>query len=146
MISEHSAHSTPLPVGFRTWLWRYARLLLLISMHWHRQAIFESKADKLSSSVERRIRTQCLKHQITSRLNACWQIDWAIEDQTKNLNTKTPSYDQREFSPLIPTASWLAHLTLAIKVFAVVNFDALAQASDIRIERIQFVFLWWCHQ
>ena len=41
MISKHSAHSTSLPVGFRTWLWRYTSLLLLISMLWHRQAIFE---------------------------------------------------------------------------------------------------------
>ena len=32
-------------------------LLLLISMLWHRQAIFESKGDKLSSSAERRIRS-----------------------------------------------------------------------------------------
>ena len=40
MISEHSAHSTTLPVGFRTWLWRYTCLLLLISMLWHRQEIY----------------------------------------------------------------------------------------------------------
>ena len=33
-------------------------LLLLISMLWQRQAIFESKGDKLSSSAECRIRTQ----------------------------------------------------------------------------------------
>ena len=33
-------------------------LLLSISMPWHRQAIFESKGDKLSSSAECRIRTQ----------------------------------------------------------------------------------------
>ena len=33
-------------------------LLLLISMLWHRQAIFESKGDKLSSPAESRIRTQ----------------------------------------------------------------------------------------
>ena len=32
MISKHSAHSTSLPVGFRTWLWRYTYLLLLISI------------------------------------------------------------------------------------------------------------------
>ena len=55
MISEHSAHSTPLPVGFRTWLWRYTCWLLLISMLRHRQAIFVSKGDKLSSSAECRI-------------------------------------------------------------------------------------------
>ena len=57
MMSEHSAHLTSLPFGFRTWLWRYTCLLLLISMLWHRQAIFESKGDKLSSSAECRIRT-----------------------------------------------------------------------------------------
>ena len=56
MISEHLAYLTSLPVGFRTWLWRYA-CLLLITMLWHRQAIFESKEDKLSSSAECRIRT-----------------------------------------------------------------------------------------
>ena len=39
MISKHSVHSTSLPVGVRTWLWRYTCLLLLISMLWHRQAI-----------------------------------------------------------------------------------------------------------
>ena len=37
MISEHSAHLTPLSVDFRTWHWRYTYLLLLISMLWHRQ-------------------------------------------------------------------------------------------------------------
>ena len=56
-MSEHSAHLTSLPFGFRTWLWRYTCLLLLISMLWHRQAIFESKGDKLSSSAESRIRS-----------------------------------------------------------------------------------------
>ena len=73
MISEHSAHSTPQPFGIRTWLWRYTCLLLLISMLWHWQAIFESKGDKLSSSAEGRIRThQGLRYQIASRLNARW--------------------------------------------------------------------------
>ena len=117
MISEHSAHSTPQPFGIRTWLWRHTCLLLLISMLWHRQAIFESKGDKLSSSAEGRIRThQGLRHQIASRLNARWQTDWAIEDQAKYIHTY---------------------------IFVVVNFDALAQASDIQIERRQVVFLCW---
>ena len=56
MMSEHSAHLTSLPFGFRTWPWRYT-LLFLISMLWHRQAIFEYKGDKLSSSAECRTRT-----------------------------------------------------------------------------------------
>ena len=143
MISEHSAHSTPLPVGFRTWLWRYTCFLLLISMLWHGQAIFESKGDKLSSSAECRIRSQGLRHQIASKLNARWQTDWAIEDQAKNLNSTAHPYDQRAFSPLDPTTGWHSHLALAIYMFAVVNFDALARASDFRIERRQVVFLCW---
>ena len=93
MISEHSAHLTPLSVDFRTWLWRYICLLLLISMLWHRQAIFRSKGDKLCSSAEWRIRTRGPRHQIASRLNARWQTDWAIEDQAKNLNSTTRPYD-----------------------------------------------------
>ena len=97
MISEHSAHSTPQPFGIRNWLWRYTCLLLLILMLWHRQAIFESEEDKLSSSAEGRIRThQGLRHQIASRLNARWQTDWAIEDQAKNLNSTARPYDQRD--------------------------------------------------
>ena len=103
MISEHSAHLTPQPFGIRTWLWRYTCLLLLISMLWHRQAIFESKGDKLSSSAECRIRThQGLRHQIASRLNARWQTDWAIEDQAKQIWTRQPV-------PMISEHS--AHLT-----------------------------------
>ena len=82
-------------------------LLLLILMLWQRQAIFESKKDKLSSSAECRIRTQGLKHQIASRPNGRWQIDWAIKDQnvkyqaTKLSSTARP-YDQRSFRPLDP--------------------------------------------
>ena len=97
-------------------------LLLLISMLWHRQAIFKSKGDKLCSSAECRIWTQGPRHQIASRLNARWQTDWAIEDQAKNLNSTARPYDQRAFSPLDPTVSWLSHLALAIYIFVVVNF------------------------
>ena len=85
IISKHSAHLTPLPFGIRTWLWRYEYFVfLLISMLWHRQAIFEWKGDKLSSSAECRIRTQRVSEtQSPADLNACWQTDWAIEDQAK---------------------------------------------------------------
>ena len=120
MISEHSAHLTPLSVDFRTWLWRYTCLLLLISMLWHRQVIFKSKGDKLCSSAECRIWTRGPRHQIASSLNARWQTDWAIEDQAKKLELDIHTY-----------------------MFVVVNFDALAQANDIWIERIQVVFLCW---
>ena len=46
-------------------------------MLWHRQAIFKSKGDKMCSSAECRIWTWGPRHQIASRLNACWQTDWA---------------------------------------------------------------------
>ena len=128
MISEHSAHLAPLSVDFRTWLWRYT-YLLLISMLWHRQAIFKSKGDKLCSSAECRIWTRGPRNQIASRLNAHWQTDWAIEDQAKSLNSTARPYDQRAFSPHGPTVSWLSHLALAINIFVVVNFDALAQEA-----------------
>ena len=141
MISEHSAHLTPMSVDFRTWLWRYTYLLLLILMLWHRQAIFKSKGEKLCSSPECTIWTQGPRHQIASRLNARWQTNWAIEDQAKNLNSTARPYDQWVFSPQEPTVGWLSHLTLAIYIFVVVNFDALAQASDIQIERRKVVFL-----
>ena len=141
MISEHSAHLTPLSVDFRAWLWRYTYLLLLILMLWHRQAIFKSKGDKFCSSAECRIGTRGPRHPIASRLNTRWQTDWAIEDQAKNLNSTARPYDQRAFSPLDHTVSWLSHLALAIYIFVVVSFDALAQASDIQIERRQVVFL-----
>ena len=51
----------------------------------------------------------------------------------KNLNSTARPYDQQAFSPLDLTGSWLSHLALAIYMFVVVNFDALSQASDIRI-------------
>ena len=77
---------------------------------------------------------------IFSRLNVCWQTDWAIEDQAIKLELDTRPYDQQAFSPPDPTAIWHSHLALAVYIFVVVNFDALAQASDFRIERRQVVF------
>ena len=142
MISEHSVHTTPMPVGFRTWLWRYTHFLLLIAMLWLGQVVFESKGDKLSPSTECRIRTQCFRHQTTSRPNGCWQTDLAIEDQAKKLNSTARLYDQRAFSPLDPTASWLSHLAVVITKFVFVNFDAPAQASNIRNRR-EAVFICW---
>ena len=117
----------------RTHTYIHTCLLLLISMLWHRQAIFKSKGDKLCSSAESRIWTRDPRHQFASRLNAHWQTDWAIEDQAKNLNSTARPYDQQAFSPPDPTAIWHSHLALVIYIFVVVNFDALAQASDIRI-------------
>ena len=102
MISEHSAHLTPVSVDFRTWLWRYTYLLLLISMLWHRQAIFKSKGDKLCSYAECRIWTRGPRHQIASRLNARWQTDWAIEDQANKPELDSPSLWSASIQPTWP--------------------------------------------
>ena len=50
--------------------------------------------------------------------------------------------DQRAFSPLDPTASWLSHLALALYMFVVANFDVLAQARGIRIEIPTWVIIY----
>ena len=115
MISEHSAHLAPLSV---TYIHKYIHTYMFVVVYF----------DALAQA---------------SRLNARWQTDWAIGDKTKNLNSTARPYDQRAFSPLGPIVSWLLHLALAIYIFVVVNFDALAQASDIQIQRRQVVFLCW---
>ena len=129
MISGHSSHSTPMPIGFHSWLWQY----VCCSMLWHRQAIFKSIEDKLFSPVECRIRIHGLRHQIVSRLNTCWQTDWGIENQAKNLNSTVHPYDQLAFSPLNPISSWPLHLVLEIYIFFV-NCETLAQAREFLIE------------
>ena len=118
-------------------------LLLLISMLWHRQAIFKSKGDKLCSSAERKIWTRGPRHQIASRLNARWQTDWVTEDQA-NTSTRQPVPMISEHSAhLAPLSVTYIHKYIHTYMFVVINFDALAQASDIQIERRQTVFLCW---
>ena len=115
MISEHSAHLTPLSVDFCTWLWRYTHLLLLISMLWHRQTIFKSKGNKLCSSAECRIWTRGPRYQIASRLNAHWQTDWAIEDQAKTWTRQPVPPISEHSAPLTPLTvdfrTWLWRYT-----------------------------------
>ena len=113
-------------------------------MLWHRQAIFKSKGESKvvflywmqdlnpGSQTPNRQQNECV---LTNRLS--------YRGSSKNLNSTARPYDQQAFSPLDPTVSWLSHLALAIYMFVVVNFDALAQASDIQIERRQVVFLYW---
>ena len=79
----HTYIHTCMHAYIHTYIHIHTCLLLLISMLWHWKAISESKGDKLSSSAECRIRTQGLRHLFARRLNACWQTDWAIEDQAK---------------------------------------------------------------
>ena len=84
------------------------------------------------SQTPTRLQTEC---PLTNRLS--------YRGSSKNFNSTARPYDQQAFSPLDLTASWLSHLALAIYMFVVVNFNALAQASDIRIKRRQVIFLCW---
>ena len=52
--------------------------------------------------------------------------------RTKLKTPDSPSL-RRAFSPLYKAADWISHLALVIYMF-VVYFDALAQASDFRID------------
>ena len=112
-------------------------------MLWHRQAIFESKGGKLCSSAESMIRTW--KTQGTQS-PADWMPTHKLTELSRikliNLNSTARPYDEWAFGPLDFTAVWLSHLALALYMF-VVYFDALAQASDIRIYRRQVVSLCW---
>ena len=147
MISEHSAHLAPLSVDFRTWLWRYTCLLLLISMLWHRQAIFKSKGDKLCSSAESRIWTRDPRHQFASGLNARWQTDWAIEDQAKKTWTRQPvpmiSEHSAHLAPLsVDFCTWLWRYTCLLLLISMLwhrqaifksKGDKLCSSAESRI-------------
>ena len=80
------------------------------------------------------------RYLFASRLNAHSQTDWTIADQAKKLELNSPSLWWESIQPTW-LHFWLSHLALAIYLFVVVNFDALAQASVIRIKRRQVVFL-----
>ena len=118
--------------------------LLLISMLWRRQAIFESIGDKFSSSAECRIRRWEVSD---TKSPADWMPTHKPTELSRiklnNLNSTAHPYDEWAFSPLEFTADWLSHLALAIYLFVVVNCDALAQARYFLTERRQVVFLCW---
>ena len=100
-----------------------------------RQVVFlcwRQDSNPSGSQTPNRQQTEC---PLTNRLS--------YRGSSKNLNSTARPYDQWAFSPLDPTAVWHSHLALAIYMFIVVNFDALAQASDFRSERRQVVFLCW---
>ena len=101
MISKHSAHSTSLPVGFRTWLWRYTCLLLLISMLWHRQAIFESKGDKLFPLLNAGFEPKVS--------DTYWPADWIPADKPTELSRINLRTWTRQPVPMISKHS--AHST-----------------------------------
>ena len=82
-----------------------------------------------------------LWNRVSSRLNARWQTDWANEDQAKTWTRQPIPMISEHSAHSTPLPFGI--LALVIYMFVVINFDALAQASDFRIERRQVVFLCW---
>ena len=114
MISEHSAHLTPLSVNFRTWLWRYTYFFV----------DFDALAQASDIQIERRQvvflcwmqdLNQGPRHQIASRLNARWLTEWAIEDQAKTWNPQPVPMISEHSAHLTPLSvnfrTWLWRYT-----------------------------------
>ena len=105
MTSNHSAHLTPLP---------FWHLHLALAIYIFVVVNFDALAQASNCRIERRqavflcwmqdSNPEGLWNPISSRLSACWQTDWAIEDQAKNFNSTARPYGQQAFSPPDPTA------------------------------------------
>ena len=84
--------------------------LLLILILWHKQAIFESKGDQLSSSAECRIRSWEVQD---TKSQADWMPTHKPTELSRikqNLNSTARPHDEWAFSPLDFTADWLSQL------------------------------------
>ena len=98
--------------------------------------------DALAEASDFRIEWRCLpllnagfepwKSEIPNHKQAECPLDWAAEDQ--NLNSITCPNDEWAFRPLDSCSG---------DIHVLFNFDALAQASDFRIERREAIFLCW---
>ena len=140
MISEHSTHLTPTP----GWLLHLVLVFVIVSSDVPAQASdFRIDWRAVDFLCWMQDVNQSLWNRIPSRLNAYWKNDWDIENQAKSLNSTACPYHQWSFSALDPTTGLLSHQVLAIYMPVAVNSDALAQASDFRIERRQIVLLCW---
>ena len=94
MMSEHSAPFTSLPFGFRTWLWRYTCLLLLISMLWSRQAIFEYRHTYIHTCIFVGLILLLLQRETPSR-PAQWIQTWfpsRVHTPTRSLCLSTECF------------------------------------------------------
>ena len=69
------------------------------------------------------------------------QTDWAIKDQGKNLKSMAHPHDEKSFSALDTTASWLSHLALAIYISLLLTLMPWDRQATILIEMIQVAFL-----
>ena len=136
----------------RSWLTRPGKSLQAIYVYTY---IFVVNFDALAQASDIRIE----RRQVVF---LCWEqdsnpsgspdtkspADWMPADKPTELSRIKLKTWTRQPVPMIsehsahstPLPFWHSHLALAIYIF-VVNFDALAQASDIRIERRQVVFV-----
>ena len=105
----HACMHTYIHAYIHTYTHIHTYLLLLISMLWHRQAIFESKGDKLSSSAESRIRTQRVSETQSP-------ADWKPADKPTELSRIKLKTWTRQPVPMISKHS--AHLTHCHLAFA----------------------------
>ena len=148
MISEHSAHSTPLTVYFHTicmYIYIHTCLFVFICMHRQEGSDIESKVDKMASSAECRIWTQGLWNPVSGRLDTRhWQADWAMEDQAKklDLNSIALPHDEWSFIPLNPIADLASPPAMAIYVFVGVIFLCFGNMKEIsnRKKHIEWSF------
>ena len=82
--------------------------------------------------------------QTPNRQHTEWPLTNRLSYRGSSWNLDSPSLWSASIQLTRPHCRLaFARLALAIYMFVVVNFDALAQASDIRIERRQVVFLCW---
>ena len=79
-------------------------------MLWHRQAVFESKGDKLSSSTEYSIRTT------VSGTECRRETNWGIKDEAKKLELNSPSlwlnYQKKSAKDLMKNATCIRNVWL----------------------------------
>ena len=167
MMSEHSAYLALLPISSRTWLCRfcwmqdsklrhtymhiyiYIYIYIHIDIHYAVFVWWSGTGKRFSIRKETNylpLLNTGFEQNLEQNLQQteCPLTNWlGYRDQTNKMNSIASPFDQRAYSPLDPTADWLLHLALAIFMFVVVNFDALAQGGDFRIGRRQVVFLCW---
>ena len=136
MLSEHSSPLTLLPFGLRTWLCRYTCLLLLISMLRHRQAIFECKGDKLSSSAECRIQTWMSQDTYSP---ADWIPTHKLTELSRiKLKTCTPVYRQSQVRKSTDSGVKWAECSLIIgtgcrvQVFSLILDSSVGMSASIQ--------------
>ena len=118
LLTEGTRESACIALHIHTYMHacKHTWSLLLVLMHWHRQAIFVSKKETSCLPLVRTgLEPRCLSNPFSIKLNTRSQTDWAIEDQAKDLNSVAHPYDERAFSPLDTTAgcfrTWLWQYT-----------------------------------